>query len=119
MSRPETSAAKRRQAELRNFGVSGFGHFGCRIGNLRREAAVRTFRMSRREPPSLAAGREMVPISSLKEEGDLQSGYLVLDMAEIGTKLDSQSSPTAPPVNAKYFSRTNRHSKNVVFSFNS
>ncbi|KAJ7231301.1 hypothetical protein C8J57DRAFT_1251200 [Mycena rebaudengoi] len=43
----------------------------------------------------------MVPISSLKEEGDLQSGYLVLDMAEIGTKLDSQSSPTAPPVNAK------------------
>ncbi|KAJ7250611.1 hypothetical protein C8J57DRAFT_1239007 [Mycena rebaudengoi] len=56
--------------------------------------------MSRREPPSLAAGREMVPISSLKEEGDLQSGYLVLDMAEIGTKLDSQSSPTAPPVYA-------------------
>ncbi|KAJ7248352.1 hypothetical protein C8J57DRAFT_1240286 [Mycena rebaudengoi] len=57
--------------------------------------------MSGREPPSLAGGREMVPISSLKEEGDLQSGYLVLDMAEIGTKLDSQSSPTAPPVNAK------------------
>ncbi|KAJ7290155.1 hypothetical protein C8J57DRAFT_1212804 [Mycena rebaudengoi] len=43
----------------------------------------------------------MVSISSLKEEGDLQSGYLVLDMAEIGTKLDSQSSPTAPPVNTK------------------
>ncbi|KAJ7255612.1 hypothetical protein C8J57DRAFT_1236055 [Mycena rebaudengoi] len=47
-----------------------------------------------------AAG-EMVPIRSLKEEGDLQSGYLVLDMEEIGTNLDSQSSPTAPPVNAK------------------
>ncbi|KAJ7277993.1 hypothetical protein C8J57DRAFT_1222764 [Mycena rebaudengoi] len=68
----------------------GLRHFGF--------SEFRTFRMSRREPPSL---REMVPISSLKEEGDLQSGYLVLDMAEIGTKLDFQSSPTAPPVNTK------------------